>query len=131
MNTTFMMSGLLLLIVSCILMSVMVPGVRPSEAFMNYAATAAAVDAEPVGAFDGIKIKVSEESYWRKSPDVKPVPAFEPGPDNLFFFKNNECKPECCPASYSCGGGCVCMTMAQRKYLNERGGNNTRPGDTV
>ena len=65
MNTTFLMSGLLLLIVSCILMTIMMPGVSGSEAFTNYAATAAAVDAEPVGAFDGIKIKVSDESYWR------------------------------------------------------------------
>ncbi len=126
------MTGLLLLIVSCIMMAVMMPAVPgPSEAFMNYAETAASVNAEPIGMYDGIRIKVSEQSYWKKGPDVKPVPPFEPGPDNLFFFKNNECKPECCPASYSCGSGCVCVTPEQRQYLNGRAGNNTRPGDTI
>lgn len=95
---------------------------------MNYASATAP---EPIGAFDGVRIRASPESYWRKSSDVKPLPAFEPGPDNLFIFKDNECKPECCGASYSCGSGCVCTTPDQRKYILSRGGNNTSPQDVV
>jgi hypothetical protein len=49
----------------------------------------------------------------------------ELGPDNLFIFKNNQCKPECCGASFSCGGGCVCTTPSQRDFINSRGGNRT------
>jgi hypothetical protein len=47
----------------------------------------------------------------------------EIGPDNLFYFKNNECKPECCGATLSCDGGCVCTTPEQRDFINTRGGN--------
>jgi hypothetical protein len=134
MNTTFLMTGFALLLVATTLMSIFsISGsVRPysADAFMNYAATAANVNADPIGSFDGMKLQASPESYWRKSSDVKPLPGFQPGPDNLFIFKDNECKPECCGASYSCGSGCVCTTPDQRKYINERGGNNTPPGET-
>jgi hypothetical protein len=135
MNTKFLITGLILLLVSSLLMTMAsfgMPGVMGADGFMNYASTAASVNEDPIGSFDGIRIKVSDESYWRKSSDAAGVvPAFEPGPDNLFFFKNNQCKPECCGASYSCGGGCVCTTPDQRKYINQRGGNNTPGGDTV
>jgi hypothetical protein len=131
MNTGFLITGLVLLLVATLLMSLMsMPGYVGADAFMNYAASAATVDAAPMGAFDGVRIQTSPESYWRKSSDVKPLPGFQPGPDNLFMFKDNECKPECCGASYSCGSGCVCTTPDQRKYINERGGNNTAPGET-
>lgn len=44
---------------------------------------------------------------------------------NMFFFANNQFKPECCPSSYSTGSGCACMSKDQVNYLNERGGNRT------
>jgi hypothetical protein len=129
MNIKFLITGLVLLIISSMLMTVasmqqnFLPG---AEGFV------ASINADPIGSFDGVRIKVSDESYWRKSSDAAGVvPPFEPGPDNLFFFKNNQCKPECCGASYSCSGGCVCATPDQRKYINQRGGNNTPGGDTV
>lgn len=49
-----------------------------------------------------------------------------PLPDGeLFFFQNNQFKPECCPAPYSSSTGCACMSTEQIRYLNTRGGNRT------
>jgi len=49
-----------------------------------------------------------------------------PLPDGeLFFFQNNQFKPECCPGPYSSSTGCACMSAEQIKYLNTRGGNRT------
>ena len=50
-------------------------------------------------------------------------PEIEVGPDNLFIFANNQCKPECCGSTLSCDGGCVCTTAKQRDFINSRGGN--------
>jgi hypothetical protein len=55
-------------------------------------------------------------------------PPVQVGPDNLFIFKNNQCKPECCGSSLACDGGCVCTTPEQRNLINSRGGNRG-PGD--
>ena len=43
----------------------------------------------------------------------------------LFFFQNNQFKPECCPSPYSSTTGCACMSSEQIAYLNTRGGNRT------
>jgi len=43
----------------------------------------------------------------------------------LFFFQNNQFKPECCPSPYSASTGCACMSREQVAYLNSRGGNRT------
>jgi hypothetical protein len=49
-----------------------------------------------------------------------------PLPDGeLFFFQNNQFKPECCPSPYSSTTGCACMSREQINYLNTRGGNRT------
>ena len=49
-----------------------------------------------------------------------------PLPDGeLFFFQNNQFKPECCPGPYSSSTGCACMSTEQIRYLNTRGGNRT------
>lgn len=49
-----------------------------------------------------------------------------PLPDGeLFFFQNNQFKPECCPSPYSASTGCACMSTEQVAYLNSRGGNRT------
>jgi hypothetical protein len=47
------------------------------------------------------------------------------------MFKNNQCKPECCPSSYSCDGGCVCTSPDQRQVIATRGGNRTTPEDSL
>lgn len=83
---------------------------------------------QPIGAFDGVKLVPSNgQSQYRNTLPNEPLmgPAFQVGNDNLFMFKNNQCKPECCGASYACDGGCVCSTPEQRKMINMRGGNRT------
>ena len=45
-------------------------------------------------------------------------------PNSMFVFTKNQCKPECCPSTYSCDGGCVCTTLEQRKYIGVNRGNN-------
>ena len=49
--------------------------------------------------------------------------------DQLFFFYDNEFKPECCNYGngYSSSGGCACTSVKQMEYLNARGGNRA-PG---
>jgi len=88
---------------------------------------------QPMGAFDGVKLSTGNSSRWRYTSPNEPLrgPAFNPGADDLFIFKNNQCKPECCGSSFSCGGGCVCTTPSQRDYINQRGGNRTAPEDGV
>lgn len=88
---------------------------------------------EAIGGYDGIVLSTGNNvSSWRyTAPNEKLLgDEFVPGDDNLFMFKNNQCKPECCGASFSCdGGGCVCTTPQQRQFLASRGGNQTAPGD--
>jgi hypothetical protein len=88
---------------------------------------------EPIGPFDGVKLSTGNSSSWRYTAPNEPLmgPEFAPGPDSLFIFKNNQCKPECCGASFACDGGCVCTTPQQRDYINQRGGNRTLPDDSV
>ncbi len=55
-----------------------------------------------------------------------PVPLPE---GEMFMFADNKVSPECCTsATYSTVDGCVCTSMEQIKYLNERGGNRTAYG---
>ena len=87
-----------------------------------------------MGAFDGVKLSTGNSvSGWRYTAPNEPLlgAEFEPGADSLFMFKNNQCKPECCGASFSCGGGCVCTTPQQRQYIAGRGGNRTEPEDSA
>jgi hypothetical protein len=84
-----------------------------------------------MGAYDGVQLKTGNTtSTWRyTAPNEKLLgDKFVPGPDNLFLFKNNQCKPECCGASFSCNGGCVCTTPEQRDLINTRGGNRLLGG---
>ena len=88
----------------------------------------------PMGAYDGVKLSTGNKvSGWRSTAPNEPLlgAEFQPGPDSLFMFKNNQCKPECCGASFSCGGGCVCTTPQQRQYIAGRGGNRTSPEDSA
>jgi hypothetical protein len=81
---------------------------------------------KPMGAFDGISLPTGRQTL----PNEPLLGAeFTPGDDSLFIFKNNQCKPECCGASFSCSGGCVCTTPQQRNYINGRGGNRTAPAE--
>ena len=113
-------------------------GPAHKETFTNYSGNPGGSrdTYQAIGAFDGIKLQTGNNiSSWRYTSPNEPLqgnfPKFEPGPDNLFMFKDNQCKPECCGASFSCNGGCVCTTPEQRDYINMRGGNRTSPESGV
>ena len=138
MNTGFLITGLLILLVANLLMLYLTPSqLSPSrEGFANYYLAEAGGAGkgrdsyQPIGAFDGVKLDTGNKySSWRYTAPNEPLmgPEFTPGNDELFMFKNNQCKPECCGASFSCGGGCVCTTPQQRQYIAGRGGNRTEP----
>lgn len=107
------------------------------EGFANYALGGAGsgTNYTPMGEYDNIlKTPGNGVSAWRGTAPNEPMagPEFTgPSPDNLFIFKNNQCKPECCGASFSCSGGCVCTTPAQRQMIASRGGNRTAPEDGI
>ena len=73
------------------------------------------------------------------APDIKPPPSEpdhgpetttvdgRPGsPHSKFMFAYNQCRPECCPSTYSCDHGCVCTTPEQRRFLQRRGTNHSQ-----
>jgi len=85
-----------------------------------------------IGTYDNIVYKPANGlSNWRGPAPNEPLlgPDVELGPDSLFMFKNNQCKPECCPSSYTCSSGCVCTTAKQRDFIASRGGNRNSPTD--
>ncbi len=104
----------------------------PPEGFQSYSPGGAKDTYEPIGAFDGIRLQTGNNvSSWRYTKPNEPLqgnfPKFEVGPDNLFMFRDNQAKPECCGSSFSSDMGCICTTPEQRNYLNMRGGNRTPP----
>ena len=106
---------------------------KSAEGFTSYSGNPAGAKAvyQPMGPFDGVKLETGNSSDWRYTKPNEPLngPEVEMGPDSLFMFKNNQCKPECCGSSFSCDGGCVCTSPQQRNFINERGGNRTISGD--
>lgn len=55
------------------------------------------------------------------------MPSVDGTPDSarsMFMMAFNKCDPSCCPSTYSCSGGCVCMTKDQVNYVGTRGTNN-------
>ena len=106
-----------------------------------------------MGEADGIKLNNCPESYWRHPPANErlissriyvpqgnslplgpntslpvssgpTVDGTKNTPNDMFMFAYNECRPECCPSTYSCDKGCVCTTEQQRKFIGETRGNN-------
>jgi hypothetical protein len=117
-----------------------VPGMEANSGVEGFASFSPALAGgakdqyQPIGAFDGVKLSTGNSlSSWRYTAPNESLtgPEFEPGPDSLFMFKENQCKPECCGASFSCGGGCVCTTPKQRQYIASRGGNRSAPEDSA
>lgn len=133
MKTAFLITGLILLLVANLIM-VYSQRTPTSEGFAGYFLENAGSSGlgkyklEPIGAFDDVRVTPNNGvSTWRGTDPDEPLlgPAFKPGPDSLFIFKNNQSKPECCAASYASDTGCVCTTPEQRNYINMRGGNRT------
>jgi len=133
MKTGFLITGLVLLLIANLLM-VYSTGCESNEGFTSYFLENAGSSGlgknkyEPIGAFDDVRVTPDNGvSSWRGTSPNEPLlgPEFQPGPDSLFIFKNNQSKPECCSASYASDTGCVCTTPQQRNYINTRGGNRT------
>lgn len=103
-----------------------------SEGFTSYSGSPAGAKTayQPMGPFDGVNLAPGKGA-WRYTAPNEPLngyyPPFKVGPDNLFMFKDNQAKPECCGSSFSSDMGCVCSTPEQRDYINMRGGNRTPP----
>ena len=132
MKTGFLITGLVLLLVANLLM-VYSDRSGEHEGFANYFLENAGPSGngknklQPIGPFDDVHVTPNGASSWRVTAPNEPLlgPEFQPGPDSLFIFKNNQSKPECCSASYSSDMGCVCTSPQQRNYINMRGGNRT------
>ena len=129
---------MILLVIAAMLLSRsnLIRGVTPEGFASYYLENAGSVKAGSggMGPYDGVKLTCPDGvSSWKCNTANEPLngPAFEPGPDSLFMFKNNQCKPECCPSSYSCDGGCVCTSPDQRQVIASRGGNRTTPEDSL
>lgn len=73
----------------------------------------------PVG--DAYSLNPSPE-YTAKYPTVD---GQKGSPKHLFMFAYNQSSPSCCPSTFSSSRGCVCMSEAQRRYINQRGGGRT------
>jgi hypothetical protein len=133
MKAGFLITGLLLLLIANLMM-VYSNRSNMGEGFTSYFLENAGPSGmgkyklEPIGAFDDVRVTPNNGvSSWRGTAPNEPLlgPSFQPGPDHLFIFKNNQSKPECCSASYSSDTGCVCTSPEQRNYINMRGGNRT------
>ena len=133
MRTGVLITGLLLLVLANLLAMYGISGQITREGFTSYFLENAAGTGKyekPMGPFDNVRVSTENNvSQWRYTAPNEPLmgnyPKFSPGADNLFMFKDNQCKPECCGASFACDGGCVCTTPDQRQFLASRGGNRT------
>jgi len=72
----------------------------------------------------GLEEQPSYVPHYSNGPSVDGT---EKTPNQMFMLAYNECKPECCPSTFSCDGGCVCTSKNQRNFINQRGNNRTFP----
>lgn len=103
--------------------------------------------------YDGLKINNGEKPDYKILPNDKvayhsPVgDAYSLNPDksmsinypsvdgkddsakHMFMMAYNRSSPECCPSTYSSSRGCVCMSDAQRNFINRRGSNKNMNGN--
>uniref|UniRef100_A0A6C0KQH1 Uncharacterized protein n=1 Tax=viral metagenome TaxID=1070528 RepID=A0A6C0KQH1_9ZZZZ len=133
MKTGFLITGLIILLIANLLMvySHRAGGIEGFAGYFLENAGSSGIGKyklEPIGAFDDVRVTPNNGvSSWRGTAPNEPLlgPEFQPGPDSLFVFKNNQAKPGCCDSSYASDMGCVCTTPQQRNYINMRGGNRT------
>lgn len=133
-RTIFLLVAIALLFLANVLMITGHTNYPVDEGFANYLLGGAPSGNayEAIGTYDNVTTRPGHGlSNWRGPAPNEPLlgPEVDIGPDNLFLFKNNQCKPECCPSSFSCGSGCVCTTAKQRDFIASRGGNRTGPTD--
>jgi hypothetical protein len=111
------------------------PGIKNREFFedMLVSAGGSAFATAPMGSYDGLNLAAglppAAQGFRANHPDEPLLgPPITIDQDHLLPFTNNQCKPECCGATLSCDGGCVCTTPEQRDFINRRG-NNRLSGD--
>jgi hypothetical protein len=90
-------------------------------------------EAPPIGPYDNLDLRAeippAGQQFRQNHPNVPLAgPPITIDDNHLLPFTNNECKPECCGATLSCDGGCVCTTPEQRTFINTRGGNRKQGG---
>jgi hypothetical protein len=129
MRTGVLITGLVMLLVANLLAFYGFQGRITSEGFTSSFLNGAGVDAKPMGPFDGVRLTTGNSSSYRYNHPDEPMagnyPPFKLGMDNLFMFKDNKVSEECCPSDFSTSTGCVCTSLKQRTFLNQRGGNRT------
>ncbi len=80
-----------------------------------------------IGSYDTKKLpSIAQDLSTHIGPKV-PLPAGQ-----LFFFANNNFRPECCvppQSGVSNGDGCACVTQEQVNYISSRGGNRAVCGE--
>jgi hypothetical protein len=138
MKQLMLLGGMILLVIAAMLVSrsSLIQGATRDGFVSYYLQNAGGTNDSyaKVGPFDGVSLTCPDGiSKWKCNTPNEPLrgAAFQPGPDSLFMFKNNQCKPECCPSSYACNGGCVCTSPDQRQVIASRGGNRTTPEDSL
>ena len=75
----------------------------------------------PQGTPNPLEPEITKLSFKSNGPTVDGT---NRTPNNMFMFAYNQCRPECCPSTYSCDRGCVCTTEQQRNFINSRGITN-------
>lgn len=68
-----------------------------------------------------INLKPKNNAGVGNNPLGPPVDDNPNSPRSLFTFAFNQCRPECCPSTYSCDKGCICTNESQRRLINKRG----------
>jgi len=69
------------------------------------------------------------------NPDPYMTPTYAPidgklgSPRMMSMFAFNRSSPECCPSTFSSDRGCVCMSQAQRDFINSRGNQKHENGN--
>ena len=102
---------------------------RTREGFMNYLMDGGFGTAS-IGPYDtqdmrrGLTNPDSQGFIPAKRANRRPTGApFVLDNDHLLPFSNNVVSPDCCGATLTCEGGCICTTPEQRDFINTRGGN--------
>ena len=103
MRTGVLISGLFLLFLANLLaMWGFNNRFSSNEGFANFfLENAADLNAKPIGPYDQMRLKtgnnVSQYRYNHPNePEENNYPKFELSADNLFMFRDNQVKPECC-----------------------------------
>lgn len=140
----------LLTFLICVSVVLFLSMVELNEDFINFAPVNGGCK---VGEFDALKIKGINNTGVEK-PLVSDISIFTPTgknvlltedmmarnhfstvdgtdstPHHMFMLAHNQCDVGCCPSTYSCSKGCVCLTAEQKKFIQTRGGNKSYNGN--